>query len=50
MSLSTINIAPIEHYLRAMTAAEATDLMLTAHTQPRMRVDGRPARSTASRC
>ena len=41
MSLSTINIAPIEHYLRAMTAAEATDLMLTAHTQPRMRVDGR---------
>jgi twitching motility protein PilT len=41
MSLSTINIAPIEHYLRAMTVAEATDLMLTAHTQPRMRVDGR---------
>ena len=41
MSLSTINIAPIEHYLRAMTAAGATDLMLTAHTQPRMRVDGR---------
>src|SRR5262245_22353985 len=39
MSLSTINIAPIEHYLRAMTAAGATDLMLTAHTQPRMRVD-----------
>ena len=28
-------------YLRAMTAAGATDLMLTAHTQPRMRVDGR---------
>ena len=41
MSLSTINIAPIEHFLRAMTAAGATDLMLTAHTQPRMRVDGR---------
>ena len=41
MSLSPINIAPIEHFLRAMTAAGATDLMLTAHTQPRMRVDGR---------
>ena len=41
MSLTTINIAPIEHFLRAMTAAGATHLMLTAHTQPRMRVDGR---------
>ena len=55
MSLSTINIAPIEHFLRAMTAAGATDLMLTAHTQPRMRVDGRlnpiarPARPDAGR-
>jgi twitching motility protein PilT len=41
MSLTPINIATIEHFLQAMVRAGATDLMLTAHTQPRMRVDGR---------
>ena len=41
MALSPIDIAPITHMLEVMVRANATDLMLTAHTQPRMRVDGR---------
>jgi twitching motility protein PilT len=41
MALSPIDITPISHYLEAMVRAGATDLMLTARTAPRMRVDGR---------
>src|SRR5262245_48551684 len=42
MALSPIDITPIAGYLEAMVDAGATDLMLTALTPPRMRVDGRP--------
>ena len=41
MSLTPIFTGPIDRFLEVMVAAGATDLMLSAHTTPRMRVDGR---------
>src|SRR5262249_13863124 len=41
MALSPIDIKPIEDYLATMVRFNATDLMLTAYSPPRMRVDGR---------
>ena len=41
MSLTSFNLIPIEAYLEAIVASGATDLMLTAGSHPRMRVEGR---------
>jgi twitching motility protein PilT len=41
MSLTRITLTPIEPFLDAVVGAGATDLMLSASSPPRMRIDGR---------
>ncbi len=41
MTLEQINVQPIDRWLVAVCAANATDLMLTPNSPPRIRVDGR---------
>src|SRR2546425_13219254 len=41
MSMSSVSIAPIERYLAALWERGGSDLLITAFSPPRMRVEGR---------